>query len=760
MSSAITNISLNRATFSNVSIDNLSYINFFYGNNGSGKSSIARAIDENDGITWADGQKRSDYDVMVFDRKFIKGNFENYSNLKGVFTIGAENVESKRIIAKLTEKKKEKAAERDIAREKYILKTEEINNSLTEFQNTCFSKTAAVRKRFEKCLVGKKTKKGFAASVLTENAPTYHDPDELFRLYDVVFDNLSRAYPEFKRVGFRTAYNSLPGRSLLDKVIVSSSDTPFASFMKALGVTASAWVRDGHMHYSAAAGGKCPYCQQKLPDTFESDITACFDAQYQQNIKYLEQFKTMYESETAEIVSVLKSNLNDVPSSIDLQSYLEKTALLESIFKVNNQRISEKCKEPSSAINLDSTDMLISEINDAIDKFNEDIKENNKAVYAKKYGKEKCKTELMQHLAFILTDEVIKYRNQIGIINKEISDLVDHGKQLNQEIYDLSLQISELNKRNVSTETAIDSINRVLHESGFQGFRIHAKDGIENVYEIIRNDGSIAENLSEGEQNFIAFLYFSQLVRGSSTNEEVKEKIVVIDDPVSGMDNTALFTVSAIVREIIRNCLNNTKNSVSNIQEAYIKQLFILTHNVQFHQEITYDQIGNYKYISFYLIEKSNNNSAVKLCKRQNHDAPSAEENYNPVRNSYAALWDELNDLRATIPAVNVMRRILEYYFMQLCGYESSVLRELILGNMQSSKDPMITIEGNNSDMTYYQLASSLTAYIGSSNDIGSNPNYVEDRGSADDYKVVFKMIFERLGHGQHFNMMTNNAKR
>ena len=39
--SAITNITLNRATFTDVSIDELTFVNFFYGNNGAGKSSIA-----------------------------------------------------------------------------------------------------------------------------------------------------------------------------------------------------------------------------------------------------------------------------------------------------------------------------------------------------------------------------------------------------------------------------------------------------------------------------------------------------------------------------------------------------------------------------------------------------------------------------------------------------------------------------------------------------------------------------------------------
>lgn len=50
--SAITNITLDRATFTDVPIDELTFINFFYGNNGAGKSSIAHAIEEDDGIVW------------------------------------------------------------------------------------------------------------------------------------------------------------------------------------------------------------------------------------------------------------------------------------------------------------------------------------------------------------------------------------------------------------------------------------------------------------------------------------------------------------------------------------------------------------------------------------------------------------------------------------------------------------------------------------------------------------------------------------
>lgn len=677
--SAITDIALNRATFTNVPINGLTFVNFFYGNNGAGKSSVARAIEENDGIVWVDGRSADDFDVLVYDQNYINRNFVNYGELRGVFIFGEKDIEAKKRIQRLTEEKKKKAEERTAALEEYKKKSAVINTALTDFQDTCFSKAAEIRKRFEKAMDGKKQKRGFADAVLNETSPTEYDLAELERLYDVAFDDTARAYPEFKKVGTAPTYGKLPGRDLLDKMIVSSSDTPFAKFMKALGTTASDWVRDGHTHYSAAAAGKCPYCQQKLPAHFEDDIAACFDAQYQQDIRDLQQFGVAYERETLEIVRVLKANMDDVMTSVDIKPYQDKIALLESSFAINRQRIAEKIKEPTKAVSLEDTDSLLLEIGTMIDEINKLIKANNDVVGEKRSSKNKCKVEIIQHLAFLLATDVKSYHDEVDRLEKEVDDITTRGQQLRKDINALSVEISELNKRNANTAAAIESINKILKDSGFQGFSLRAKEDDENVYEVIREDGSIAENLSEGERNFIAFLYFYHQVRGSMNSEALKEKIVVIDDPVSSMDSTALFLVSAIVREMINVCRNNTEYLNPKVPGDYIKQLFILTHNVYFHREVTYKQVAYYNCTSFYMIRKNDNISTVKLCKRQSKEVPSEEENYNPVQNSYAALWDELRDIQTTIPALNVMRRILEYYFLQLCGYEGSDLREIVL---------------------------------------------------------------------------------
>lgn len=223
--SAITNITLNRATFTDVPIDELTFVNFFYGNNGAGKSSIAHAIAEDDGVVWADGKTADDFDVLVYNQDFINDNFVNYGDLKGVFIFGEEDIEAKKKIAELTDQKKQKMDARQTALDEHKKKTDGLASALTQFQDTCFSKTAEIRRRFDKCMDGKKQKKNFAEAVLGETKPTDHDLAELERLYDVAFDDSARAYTEFKKAA-ATTYGSLPGKDLLDRILVFNATIP------------------------------------------------------------------------------------------------------------------------------------------------------------------------------------------------------------------------------------------------------------------------------------------------------------------------------------------------------------------------------------------------------------------------------------------------------------------------------------------------------------------------------------------------------
>lgn len=124
------------------------------------------------------------------------------------------------------------------------------------------------------------------------------------------------------------------------------------------------------------------------------------------------------------------------------------------------------------------------------------------------------------------------------------------------------------------------------------------------------------------------------------------------------------------------------------------------------------------------------------------------------MQNSYAALWDELRKVETTNTAKNVMRRILEYYFLQLCGYEGDDLRERILESDENRNKFIVPLENGQTDTTNYELAMSLLTYIDSAHDIGDGMNYIEDTDDVDAYKNVFKLIFDALDQIQHYNMM------
>lgn len=149
----------------------------------------------------------------------------------------------------------------------------------------------------------------------------------------------------------------------------------------------------------------------------------------------------------------------------------------------------------------------------------------------------------------------------------------------------------------------------------------------------------------------------------------------MIDDLVSSMDSSTLFIVSAMVREMIQICENNAVGGDTATKADYIKQIFILVHNAYSHREITYNQVKNYLFVNFYLISKVDNKSSIKLCKKVNPEIMTEETNYNPVQNSYVAFWEEYKEISAPIPLMNVIRRILDYYILQLCGYDGVTLR-------------------------------------------------------------------------------------
>lgn len=743
------------------------YINYFFGNNGTGKTTIAKAIETGSGVTYAPGKAAADYLPLVYDQDFIDANMRSYHNLPGVFTMNEANVKiQEQIDRKATEQKKAQKTSSDAFAEKD--KKAKTRASLAkQLYKDCWDKTDELRTIFEATQEGKKGSKQKFAEEVKRHSPIQHDVEELKRMYDSVYSSTAKRYDRFSVVSDVSALDHIPGYEILSLAIVNTSNTPFADFLKEVGSTE--WVRQGHADYHEKAGKKCPYCSRDLPQNFEEMLAASFDTQYQTNLQKLDAFLAAYRDAANALFVPLSRLPDEVYPVIDTKPYHDKLTAVKAVIAENIEKVKSKVAEPSKIVALDEVEPFLQELSDIIGGFNRLIDANNDIVSAGPKKKAECKKAVFEQIAYTLKDVLEAYARSESALDAEIQaqqDIIDTQKGILDQLKE-DLRI--LNSQTVETETAMKSINAMLRDSGFQGFELRPRheeiirpDGsVECIvptpainYEVVRTDtGKIAENLSEGEKNFIAFLYFQQLVFGrESADGDTREKIVVIDDPVSSMDSSALFIVSAQIRKMIEVCRNNADNRNPVVSGNFIKQIFILTHNAYFHREVTYAYANRYDFVSIYLIRKTDNKSSIRLCDCPNPDCPSERMNVNPVKNSYAALWDEYKDASSGIPLMSIIRRILEYYFLQLCGYEGNDLRKRIL---EENKDAFTHDDFGNEDYSKFELASAMLSYIAAnSSGINDGMHYVDDCIDIQQCRDTFQMIFHHMGQDQHYEMM------
>lgn len=691
----------------------------------------------------------------------------NYHNLPGVFTMNEANVKiQEQIDRKAAEQKKAQKASSDAFSEK-DKKVKTKAALVKQLYKDCWDKTEDLRTVFEATQEGKKGSKQKFAEEVKRHSPIQHDVEELKRMYDSVYSSTAKRYGRFSVVSDTSILDHISGCEILSLAIVNTSNTPFADFLKEVGSTE--WVRQGHADYHAKAGGKCPYCSQDLLPNFEEMLAASFDTQYQTNLQKLDAFLAAYRDAANALFVPLSRLPEEVYPVIDTKPYHDKLTAVKAVIAENIEKIKSKVAEPSKIVALDEVEPILQELSDIISGFNRLIDANNDIVSAGPKKKAECKKAVFEQIAYTLKDVLEAYERSEMALDAEIQaqqDIIDTQKGVLDQLKE-DLRI--LNSQTVETETAMKSINTMLRDSGFQGFELRPRheeiirpDGsVECVvptpainYEVVRTDtGKIAENLSEGEKNFIAFLYFQQLVFGrESADGDTREKIVVIDDPVSSMDSSALFIVSAQIRKMIEVCRNNADNRNPVVSGNFIKQIFILTHNAYFHREVTYAYANRYDFVSFYLIRKTDNKSSIRLCDCPNPDCPSERMNVNPVKNSYAALWDEYKDASSGIPLMSIIRRILEYYFLQLCGYEGSDLRKRIL---EENKDAFTHDDFGNEDFSKFELASAMLSYIAAnSSGINDGMHYVDDCIDVQQCRDTFQMIFHHMGQDQHYEMM------
>ncbi|HUZ95044.1 MAG TPA: AAA family ATPase, partial [Edaphobacter sp.] len=406
---------------------------------------------------------------------------------------------------------------------------------------------------------------------------------------------------------------------------------------------------------------------------------------------------------------------------LDVEKLKAEKALLDSRIASNKQRLAQKKKEPSQVIDLDSIANVMTSITGLIDNANQAVAKHNQMV--KNLGRERT-TLISQVWKYIievgLKSALADYDAKKSNLDKAIKGIRDTIEAATAERQQKQTDLRDLEKSITSIKPTIDAINSILKSYGFLSFSL-ALAGNGTHYKILRQNGDDARHsLSEGEKTFITFLYFYHLLKGSDSESGItSNRVVVFDDPVSSLDSDILFIVSSLIRGVIDEVRNNS---------GQIKQVFVLTHNVYFHKEVTYNSRRQDRAMNeetFWVIRKSDPVSRIE------------KHTTNPIKTSYELLWAEVkNPNRSKLTIQNTLRRILENYFKILGGMNLDVLCSKFEGKDRLIVNSLVTWTHDGSHFANDDLYQTV------------------DDGMVEGYLRVFRAIFEKTDHLAHYKMM------
>lgn len=750
----IEKIALRDATFKSSSKNEFepSFINYIYGNNGTGKSTIARAFDAADTLTWTTPGSEADYVIRTFTRDFVTQELkfdDNDPSMPGVITLGEDFVEAQNSMD-------EKQAELDkllVLNEKDSVALETLQTKLAMLRDRYIENCWEKGKQYKQTFGGKGdfSKKELCADRVRRTSPVQHDFNDLQKRFKTATDQSARHYDQFSLLDLSNLHD-IENYRLLGEAIVSTADSQFSRFMSSINATA--WVKQGHDNYASDSKETCPYCQQILPTDFEKQIAECFDGQYVKDCDNLKNYQKGYLDYTTTIIESIKqaiATFKTVPQEFaDLSAYEKNLALVEKVVVQNNQLIALKVATPSDAIAINSIEDYLKEINSLLSTTNSKISDNNTIVANKKREESSCMTLVWELLSFELKTVIAQYNAD----EKDLSEKLKAQKLLvgaqQSSLGTLRSDIAKLSVNVGGSAPTIQKVNALLKRTGFRGFSLEEHKSVPDRYVVVRDDGTPAQKLSEGERNFIAFLYFYNLVQGSWKTEDLRKgKIVVIDDPVSSMDSGVMSIVSSLVRDLIDDCFYDG-------QKYKIKQIFVLTHNPYFHhavsQQMLHSAEGFYKKVAFFALKKDEQNissiSTPCRIKSKSKDTDIEYENYTPVQNSYSALWQEYKDAHLPTTLLHIINRIAEYHFFQLCSYKREDISTRVKDYVGDEPAKLAIIN----DILLLVCESVPTDHAVDS------LMYCPSTKDIEDYKDAFRTIFKAMGQESHYIKMSGEA--
>lgn len=640
--------------------------NLIYGWNGSGKTILAslfRHLQDRSAITEGDVEFKIDNarvsgrdletahlpDVRVFDRSSITSTIlPPGEQVDPIYYVGEESVEKQKQIVLLKDELKRAEAEVDKARSNKLL----AETSLEEF---CTGKATDIRgtlsdeKSPEYINYDKRNFKRAIEQFVDAPAATAflsrQDEEQLrIQKYDrrkPKIPKLDVAVPDFEGLGRAAA--TLLERSVVSKVIEDLREDKDLSI----------WVQQGlSLHSGDRDTNKCKFCGGVIPASRLQELRAHFNdafTSFQSDVEALmhqvnEQGDLLEAAgkelpEPARLYGRLERELRSAESDVRRLSE-EAEDFLTSLHGALRRKLNYAFESVTLDNTLDGTTFPDrATLEGAVDSVNMVIEQHNVITDGFQKEFEKTCRNLERYLVAKAYPEYRRLKDAVDVAAETLQGLEDKP-------HELSGQIAAIEQEIIGHRKPAEELNSDLRSYlGRDELRFEWKDP---GYEITR-DGQPALRLSESEKTAIAFLYFLKSLQ--DTSFDVKNGIVVVDDPVSSLDANSLFSAFGFMKE-------RTEDA---------GQLFILTHNFAlFRQVKNWFRHQRASRAQFYMLETHfENGQRSALLKRLDRLLADYESEYHFI---FKKVYEEVQredlggDLEQYYGMPNIGRRLLETF--------------------------------------------------------------------------------------------------
>lgn len=371
-----------------IPVDDLRAVNFVFGTNGSGKTTISRLIADASApahsgcaVGWKNNHP---LETFVYNSNFVEHNF--IPQMRGIFTLGEvarEKIEAiEQAGAKVTE------ALGQIAQLEGTLgdaaagtgKQGDLSALRQQFESDCWTLKTTYDAEFQGAFGGVRGARAkFCDKVLEEklgNIATLSTLAELqTRAATVYAEGVMRVSP---LPAFDTSeLSELESHPILTKKVVGREDIDIAALVRKLGN--SDWVRTG-LEYVEKAGDPCPFCQKPLEEALLEKLRGFFDEAYGNDMLAVGRLVDAHAIYADRCKQYLDEIITNPGNFLDVAVFRVAADRLKSLLLLNATIVERKRKEPSAPLAMEPLDEAIAEIDLLLSAANDQANRHNSLV--------------------------------------------------------------------------------------------------------------------------------------------------------------------------------------------------------------------------------------------------------------------------------------------------------------------------------------------------------------------------------------------